>query len=119
MGISEEAYQLMMRQRERNARTDAQIESDLLRQIMKVADAAGRLSYHTVNSRKSRPGFPDITTIHRDGGRLIIAETKMEWGVLSTEQKHWKHALERCTGVDYYLWYPEDWDTIAERLAKR
>ncbi|MGI9306118.1 MAG: VRR-NUC domain-containing protein [Gammaproteobacteria bacterium] len=118
--ISEEAYQLMMRQRKESAKTDLELERDFMRRVIILAVACGWLHYHAHRPRKDRPGFPDLVLVHRGGGTVIFAELKMPRGALTTDQKYWQHALTRTgPGVEYHVWEPSDWDQIAKRLAKR
>lgn len=63
--------------------------------------------YHTHDSRKSAPGFPDCVLVK--GRRLIFAELKTATGKLSPPQVLWLAALKRVPGVEVYLWTPADW----------
>lgn len=81
--------------------------------------------YHTHNSLRSQPGFPD-TVIIRPPARfpapwLILAELKTERGRLSDAQQQWRAALEAvaavCPGVAYFLWRPSDWPDIIALLG--
>lgn len=70
--------------------------------------------YHTYNSRRSTPGYPDLTLV-RDG-RLIFAELKSEKGKMSKAQKEWEHDLKE-TSAEFYEWRPSDWETIVCTLT--
>ena len=60
--------------------------------------------YHTHDSRRSVPGFPDLVLVK--GKQLIFAELKTKRGNLSTPQKEWLDAL-RLTGVTAEVWRPQ------------
>ena len=85
-------------------------EADHLEQVKAVAVTCGWLTYHTFNSRRSTAGFPDLVLVRPP--RVIFAELKRENGRLTIPQKLWGDDLEQCSGVDYYLWRPSDWDSI-------
>lgn len=61
--------------------------------------------YHTWNSLRSRPGFPDLMAWR--GERLIAAELKMPNGKLSGDQALTLLGLSQ-TPIEVYLWLP--WD---------
>jgi VRR-NUC domain len=61
--------------------------------------------YHTFDSRRSQPGFPDLVIAGKNG--LIMRELKTEKGVLSAAQKRWGEALT-LAGVNYAVWRPRD-----------
>ena len=69
--------------------------------------------YHTYDSRRSTPGYPDLTLVRE--GRLIFAELKSEKGKMSKAQKEWEYDL-RQTCAEYYEWRPSDWEAIVEVL---
>lgn len=70
--------------------------------------------YHPFDSRRSTPGYPDLTLCRR--GRAIFAELKTDTGKLSPYQRDWITELEQVEGIEVYIWRPADWDTIAEVL---
>ena len=81
----------------------------------------GYLCYHTRDSRRSNPGFPDLCMVGNK--RLIFAELKSETGKVTLEQQDWLNRLdviERKTKgvVVARLWRPSDWldGTIEEAL---
>lgn len=70
-------------------------------------------------------GFPDLVLAHggRSGGArramlpcVIFAELKSDTGKLSDEQSKWAEVLTAVPGVEYYLWRPDQLETIARRL---
>ena len=67
------------------------------------------LVYHTHDSRRSAPGFPDLTMVRN--GKLIFAELKVGRNNPTESQKLWLEELRRCI-PDVYLWRPCDWREI-------
>ena len=60
--------------------------------------------YHTFNSRKSEPGFPDeVIVLPR---RLIVAELKSERGRVTPDQRRWLDAFGSLCFGEVYLWRP-------------
>lgn len=83
--------------------------------VKKAARQFGWLPYHTLRSKGSDPGFPDLVLVHRGRKLVIWAELKMPKGKLTEHQKTWREYL-LDTGQEYYLWYPKDWDFILTLL---
>jgi hypothetical protein len=92
-------------------------EAQLQAMVIDLAKWCGYLVYHTVDSRRSQPGFPDLTMIHTRNGRLIFVELKSEKGRIRPEQKVWLEHLGRHHEV--YIWRPAHWHngTIRSVLA--
>lgn len=84
--------------------------------VEQAARAAGWMVYHTYNSRRSEPGFPDLTMVHPRDGRLVFAELKTMKGELSEAQKAWTSALE-WAGQEVYVWKPGNWSEIEAVLT--
>ena len=78
--------------------------------------------YHTYDSRKSEPGFPDLVLVRR--GRIIFAELKRRGGQLTGAQGRWLNELDHCEDnamyhasfipaarpvVTVHTWRPSDW----------
>lgn len=79
-----------------------------------VVEAAQRLNwyvYHTFDSRRSEPGFPDLILIERDYAdvaRLIAAELKRERESPTQPQLLWLAAFDNA-GAETYVWRPSQW----------
>lgn len=59
-------------------------------------------------------GFPDLVLVRRE--RLIFAELKVGYRKPTPSQVMWARSLA-ATGVEVYLWRPEDIYTIQEVLS--
>lgn len=81
-------------------------------QVIEAARLLGWRVYHTHDSRRSEPGWPDLALV-RD--RLVMAELKTANGRVSTAQEGWLDALQ-AAGVETYLWRPSDWDAVIATL---
>ena len=82
----------------------AMSEAQLLATIRRACRTLGLLCYHTHDSRRSEPGFPDLVIV---GSRMIIRELKTERGRLRPEQRTWLDALT-AAGQDADIWRPRD-----------
>jgi hypothetical protein len=89
-------------------------EKDFQRDVERFARRNGWKVYHTRDSRKSEPGFPDIVMIRSP--RLIVAELKTDTGQPTEEQLEWLEAF-RAAGVPAFLWRPSDWSALAQTLG--
>lgn len=77
---------------------------------------AGWLVYHTHDSRRSEPGFPDLVMTNQQ--RVIFAELKTERGKLRPEQEMWLSWL-RIAGQEVYIWRPSDLGDMSRILSSR
>lgn len=84
-------------------------------QVVSLAKRLGWLVYHTHDSRRSEPGWPDLALVRE---RFILAELKAEKGRVSTAQQKWIDALRRA-GVETYIWRPSDEGVVASTLMRR
>jgi hypothetical protein len=114
----------------------AQTEKQFMTAVVEYAELNRWLVYHTFDSRRSNPGFPDLVMVHRGESdtvprrcRLIFAELKTQRGRTSLAQAEWLEALGRVAAVggaffgktprlEVYLWRPSDWPTIERVLAR-
>lgn len=89
-----------------------------------AVESLGYLAYHTYDSRRSQPGFPDLVLVHSRQQRLIFAELKKETGRQSNEQKLWEghlRVIRSAVPLEFYLWRPTDWlsGRIGQILQRR
>lgn len=110
----------------RAAQADAMTEAQLLAAVLGTPRAPGLalrlgwIGYHTYRSDRSPAGFPDLTLVHRAGGRLVFAELKRQKRSNPTPaQVEWLEALEEVAldvngyhphhyPVTVHLWRPLD-----------
>lgn len=86
-------------------------EAVLLAHVREHAAKNGWLVYHTYDSRRSEPGFPDIVAVRPNV--VLFSELKTETGKLTGDQVAWSSLLSRAARVDYRLWRPSNNDEIA------
>ena len=87
-------------------------EKDFQGRIVKFAKMMGWHVYHTHDSRRSEPGFPDLV-LAKD--RVMYRELKSEKGKLTIDQKAWAASLQRA-GADYSVWRPSQLQAIYSEL---
>jgi hypothetical protein len=91
-------------------------EKQLQAAVVECAKVLGWHVYHTYDSRRSEPGFPDLCMV-RDG-RLIFAELKTLAGKMSPEQARWFCEI-RAAGIEAHLWRPISWrNGTVERVLR-
>lgn len=97
---------------------DAMTEKTFQAAILGAARRHGWLVYHTHDSRRSQPGYPDLHLVHPTAHRSLMRELKTQKGRLTTDQQTWLTVL-RAAGVDADVWRPAQWfdGTIDETLA--
>ena len=81
--------------------------------LVKYARSCGWLVYHTYDSRKSEPGFPDLVLV-RD--RVLFRELKSEKGRLTKAQEAWADKLI-VAGANYAVWRPSQIKGIYKELS--
>lgn len=69
--------------------------------------------YHTYDSQRSQPGFPDLVIVGEHG--VLFRELKTESGRLTPMQVHWLHVLT-LAGQNARLWRPSDLPAIQAEL---
>ena len=82
--------------------------------VIDYAKLKGWTVYHTFNSRKSTPGYPDLSMVR--GARHVVAELKSEHGRLTPDQRRWLEAFQH-TSTEVYLWRPSAWPDIERVLS--
>src|SRR5262245_14470002 len=90
-------------------------ERAFMQAVRREALAHGWLFYHTFDSRRSAPGFVDCV-LAKAGYPIVFSELKTATGVVTIEQQRWLDTLRQVTGVECYLWRPDDIAQIVEKL---
>ncbi len=92
-------------------------EHKLQAEVIKLAQQLGWRHYHTHDSRRSVPGFPDLVMVCPGTGVLLFRELKREGEYPTPEQREWLSWLEGA-GQDVGVWRPRDWldGRVQERL---
>lgn len=85
-------------------------EREFMTTVVRYATLKGWFVYHTHDSRRSNPGFPDLVLARDDV--LIFAELKAEKGRVSKEQVEWLEVLGAANHGRAYLWRPSSWSLI-------
>lgn len=88
-------------------------EKDWQQVIIDAARLLGWSVFHPYDSRRSAPGFPDLTMVK--GDRLVFVEVKTERGKETPAQESWSTMLA-LAGAEVYLWRPSHWDFIQDCL---
>lgn len=90
-------------------------EKQLQSAVVEAMGYMGWLTYHTHDSRRSNPGFPDIVAVK--GSRLIFLELKSEKGKVRAEQVEWLDVLIE-THSEVYLVRPSTQDAFMRTVAR-
>ena len=82
--------------------------------VLDAARVLGWSCYHTYDSRRSAPGFPDIVAVR--GPVALALELKTETGRPTPAQERWLTMLAAVPGVTARLARPSQWDEIVHLL---
>ena len=108
----------MPRRRRQPKLSDHQTETQFQKAVIEYARARGWFVYHTYDSRRSAPGFPDLVMARK--GEVVFAELKSQRGRLRPEQREWLEALatETAENVSHsvYIWRPDSWPELEQVL---
>lgn len=86
----------------------AMAEKPFQARVIQLAKFHGfELVYHTHNSQRSAPGFPDLVMVSTRHKRILYRELKSTKGRVSADQQAWLDALSAC-GQDAGMWRPAD-----------
>lgn len=88
-------------------------EAEVQDSIIGLADRLGYEWHHETDSRKSRPGFPDLHIVGY--GRHWVFELKTATGRVEAEQSTWINAY-KAAGVDARIVRPDDLDELLAEL---
>lgn len=81
-------------------------EAVLQAQVVAVARTLGWRVYHTHDSRRSHPGFPDLVLVHTLHG-ILWRELKTMKGRVTAAQRAWLNDLVEA-GENADVWRPVD-----------
>ena len=95
---------------------DVMTEAELQRTVVEAAHLFGWITYHTHDSRRSEPGFPDLVLAHPLRGVKFL-ECKREKGKLSAGQVQWLETLA-AGGADALVVRPSNLDDIIAQLGR-
>jgi len=90
--------------------SEAELQSSVMESMMWM----GWKVYHTHDSRRSNPGYPDLTAVK--GSRHMFVEFKSEKGKVKPSQIEWLNALARAHD-EVYLVRPSTQDAFLEDVA--
>lgn len=93
-------------------------EAEWQAQVVELAELYGWFVYHTYDSRRSHPGWPDLVLARPTTGELIYVELKTDRGRLSDAQRTWLRVLEDCN-QEVHVWRPRDFDDLVHPRLKR
>lgn len=88
-------------------------EKQWMEQVIELATLYQWQHFHVYDSRRSDPGWPDLTLARPPD--LLFAELKTDRGRLSAAQRVWIEALRDC-GQEIHVWRPRDFEGVHERL---
>ena len=91
-------------------------EREFQQKVIGLAERHGWRVYHTFDSRRSAPGWPDLSIARP--GQLILAELKTDAGKLRPEQAEWLELLRTVEGIRVRLWRPSLWPAIVAELTQ-
>ena len=93
-------------------------EKQFQKAVIDLAKWTGWLAYHTYDSRRSEPGFPDLVLVHPTRG-VLFRELKTMKGRVSAHQRKWLDKLA-LAGADVAVWRPNQLVTneIRDELTK-
>lgn len=87
--------------------------------VLGLAERLGyALRYHPYDSRRSEPGFPDLTLVRPRDHRLVFLELKAGRKQPTAPQRLWLAELDKVTRVDAAVARASrDWSALEELLA--
>lgn len=91
-------------------------EREFQAQVIAAAEMQGWLCYHTHDSRRCQPGFPDLIMVR--GYRMVALELKVGRNKPTVDQVRWLAALREVWRVDALVARPDDWDNVMELLKR-
>jgi len=94
---------------------DTLTEKDFMQQIKDLAHVLGWWTFHPFDARRSRHGWPDLVLLR--GQSALFREVKKSGAHLTGDQAYVLEMMLEA-GLDAGAWWPEDWDTIIEKVLR-
>lgn len=91
-------------------------ERDFMQSVISTARRYGWMVYHTFNSKRSEPGFPDCVFL--GGGRCVVAELKDMRRDPTDAQVKWLDEFNRA-GIEAYLIRPDQESWFVDEVLGR
>lgn len=88
-------------------------EREFQAQVMAMLRLLGWRAYHTLDSRGSARGYPDIVALR--GRRCLALELKTERGRVTQDQQDWLEAFA-AAGAESGVWRPSQIEELTEVL---
>ncbi len=92
-------------------------EREFQAQVVELARAQNWIVYHTADSRRSNPGWPDLVLVR--GPIMLCLELKTAKGRISASQMAWIEALKKVRIVHADIARPANWPDIERALTSR
>lgn len=94
-------------------------EAEFQALIVDLARWFGWEVYHTLDSRGSHLGWPDLVLVRAEGlrGRALFRELKVGRNRVTPEQRRWGDLLH-AANIDWDIWRPQDWGDIVAELTE-
>ena len=88
--------------------------------VVTTARENGWMVYHTYDSRKSAPGFPDLCMVKN--GFILFVELKTDKGKVTSAQRQWIEQFVRhqhqCQNSIVEIWRPHIWEEKKKMLTE-
>lgn len=89
-------------------------EDQFQEKVLDLCKWLGLKAYHTYDSRRCEPGFPDLVIVGKHG--MVFAELKSTTGKVSLAQQEWLEAISHHARA--VVWRPEDWPNVQAHLQQ-
>lgn len=90
-------------------------EAQWQQQVVELAGYYGWRVYHTYDSRRSHPGWPDLVLCRPP--EFLIVELKTAKGRVTPAQQEWLDDLA-ASNVETAVWRPGDFEAVHLRLKR-
>jgi len=96
---------------------DTVSENELQAEVIRILKDAGFTKiYHTYNSQKSEPGYPDILAIRTTDGLMLVLENKTETGKCTKAQLEWLEAFQSIKKYHVAVIRPHDIEDLVNKV---